>query len=79
MGAPNLAVNCVMMQKEIFADYINGTIYGGRKFLCPEMLEQISPYVGTSVKNEKGRKWRMWFMKWTMEGFHNFFHLSTRF
>ena len=56
MGLPNLAVNRVMSRENVFADYINGTIYGGRQVLKPEQLRNISPYVGTMVENEKGKK-----------------------
>ena len=54
MGLPNLAVNRVMSRENVFADYINGTIYGGRQVLKPEQLRNISPYVGTMGENEKG-------------------------
>ncbi|MBE5971193.1 MAG: hypothetical protein E7246_01535 [Lachnoclostridium sp.] len=56
MGVPNLAVNRVMKRKDIFADYINGTIYGGRRVLEPEELTEISPYVGTMVEDSNGKK-----------------------
>lgn len=56
MGLPNLSVNRVMSRESVFADYINGTIYGGRQILKPEQLRNISPYVGTMVENAKGKK-----------------------
>ena len=56
MGLPNVVVTRVMSRKEVFADYINGSVYGGKKVLKPDMLTQISPYLGTLIEKDGSKK-----------------------
>ena len=39
MGEKNDAFCAYMEKKDIFADFINGTVFGGRKAVMPEELE----------------------------------------
>ena len=41
MGEKNDAFCAYMDKADIFADFINGTVFGGRKEVTPEELEAI--------------------------------------
>ena len=41
MGEKNDAFCAYMEKKDIFADFINGTVFGGRKAVMPEELEPV--------------------------------------
>ena len=54
MGEKNDAF-CTFMEKEdVFADFINGTVFGGRREVAPEELETVPGIYHAKKKN--GRK-----------------------
>lgn len=55
MGKTDLALNQVMERKEVFADFVNGIIYGGRQVVEPEKLEMLSGRSGV-IYEENGKK-----------------------
>lgn len=55
MGKADVAVNQLMERKEIFADFINGVIYGGQRIVKPENLENISSRSGILYETDSGK------------------------
>jgi len=55
MGKTDAAVNQLMERKEIFADFVNGTLYQGRKVVEPEKLEMISGDYGLTHEEDSGK------------------------
>ena len=53
MGEKNDAFCAYMEKKDIFADFINGTVFGGRKAVMPEELEPVV----TVVFYHGNKKW----------------------
>ncbi len=53
MGKKNLIVNQMLERKENFADFINGTVYGGSQVLRADMLESQSCHNGV-IYEENG-------------------------
>lgn len=54
MGKLNLAVNQLLERKEIFADFINGTLFDGEQVLREEELQRLSGHSGV-FQREKER------------------------
>ncbi|HIY60698.1 MAG TPA: hypothetical protein H9831_08485 [Candidatus Eisenbergiella pullistercoris] len=51
MGEKNDAF-CTFMEKEdVFADFINGTVFGGRREVAPEELETVPGIYHAKKKN----------------------------
>lgn len=55
MGKADLAVNQMMEKKEVFADFVNGAVYGGRQVVRPEGLEMMSGRSGVFFGGENGK------------------------
>lgn len=56
MGKQDVAVNRMLERKEIFADLMNGTIFGGKQVLNPEKLELLSTRSGVVYEKNGKRK-----------------------
>jgi len=56
LGKANLAVNRLLMRESVFADFINGTVHGGRQVLRAEELQLYSPHTGTMLLEKDGQK-----------------------
>lgn len=56
MGKQDVAVNRMLERKEIFADLMNGTIFGGKQVLDPEKLELLSTRSGVVYEKNGKRK-----------------------
>lgn len=59
MGKVNLAIGQMLERKEIFADLMNGSLFGGRQILKPGDLEAISSRTGVFCKESDGREWAL--------------------
>jgi len=55
MGKTDVTVNQLMERKEIFADFINGVIYQGKKVIQPENLEMLSSSSGLLYEEDSGK------------------------
>lgn len=53
MGKCNLAVNQLLERKEVFADLVNGSLFGGKRVVDPEKLELKSGHTGVITKTDK--------------------------
>lgn len=56
MGKTNNAVNTLLERKDIFADFINGTVFSGEQILSPEKLELLSTNSGFCYEEDDQRK-----------------------
>ncbi len=56
MGKANLSLNTILTRKEVFADFMNGTLYGGQQVLKAEDLERIPTHSGIFYETEEGKK-----------------------
>lgn len=56
MGKEDIAVNRLLERKTVFADLVNGSLYGGRQMIAPEELELLSPRAGTVLPAEKKKE-----------------------
>lgn len=54
MGKVDGTVNQMMERKEVFADFINGVVYGGRKIIHPESLELLRGQNSLAYEGEHG-------------------------
>lgn len=55
MGMMNYAVNRLMERTDIFADFVNGTLFDGKDMISPEHLELLSPNAGSLYRDAEGR------------------------
>ena len=56
MGVANAVINEFLERKPVFADLINGCVYGGRKVLCADNLEALPTRRGIVVQDENGHE-----------------------
>ena len=54
MGMMNYAVNRLLERKDIFADFVNGALFGGHEMIRSQNLELMSPNGGTVYKDKNG-------------------------
>ena len=56
MGVANAVINEFLERKPVFADLINGCVYGGRKVLCADNLEALPTRQGSGGQDESGHE-----------------------
>ena len=56
MGKQDFSVNRLFEDKEIFADFMNGSLFQGNQVLCADRLEQLSAGGGVVYVNRKGKE-----------------------
>ncbi|HIY62051.1 MAG TPA: Rpn family recombination-promoting nuclease/putative transposase [Candidatus Mediterraneibacter stercoripullorum] len=56
MGNANVAVNTWLSSKERFADLFNGVLFGGRRVILPEELENVDRETDLLVTDKTGRR-----------------------
>lgn len=56
MGKVNDALNDYMDDPEIFADFCNGVLYGGRKVITPRKLAEYQKFYHEELQNRAGDK-----------------------
>ena len=56
MGVLNYTVNRLLERKDTFADFVNGTLFGGEEYIHAENLRVLSPNSGILVTDANGRK-----------------------
>ena len=57
MGKEDVAVNRLLERKSVFADLINGSLYGGKQVINARELEVLSPRMGVIFDDDaEGRE-----------------------